>query len=303
MESRDPLTTEQVSQKTKDLDTYQVRDIIEVMNEEDQTVAQSVEQSLPEIEMAIERIVVAMKDGGKLYYIGAGTSGRLGVLDASECPPTFGVDSGLVTGLIAGGDAAIRSSIENAEDDKDAGRQDVAERVTSQDAVVGIAASGTTPYVLGGVEAANANGALTVGISCNNDTPLSEAAQFAIELLVGPEILTGSTRLKAGTAQKMVLNMISTTAMIKLGKVYGNLMVNMQATNQKLRERAIGIVRDAANVSDETARVMTDRANGDVRAAILMIKYQIGFEEAVSALNTANGHFRDAMHGVEGKHS
>lgn len=299
----DQLTTEKVSPKTKNLDKQPVGKIIEIMNNEDKTVAESVQDALPKIEAAIEKIVEVMKVGGKLYYIGAGTSGRLGILDASECPPTFGVDSDLVTGIIAGGESAIRSSIENAEDDEEAGRQDIAKSVTSQDAVVGIAASGATPYVLGAVAAANDMGVVTVGISCNDHTPLSQAVQYAIELLVGPEILTGSTRLKAGTAQKMVLNMISTTAMIKLGKVYGNLMVNMKATNQKLRNRAIEIVRNASDVSYETARGMTDQANGDARAAILMIKYQISLKEAVSALNHSNCHFREAMHVIERRQS
>lgn len=296
----DQLTTEKVSLKTKDLDTHQVGDIIKMMNDEDKTVANSVEDALPNIEIAIGKIVEVMKAGGKLYYIGAGTSGRLGILDASECPPTFGVDSDLVTGMIAGGETAIRSSIENAEDDEEAGRKDIAERITAQDAVVGIAASGATPYVIGAMGAANDRGAVTVGLSCNHHTPLSQAAQYAIEVPVGPEILTGSTRLKAGTAQKMVLNMISTTAMIKLGKVYGNLMVNMKATNQKLRRRAVGIVRNATGVNDESAKEMTDKANGDARIAILMIKYQISLEKATHALKTSNGHFREAMHVIEG---
>lgn len=291
--------TEQASANTPDLDTYAVRDIIGFMNEADKTVAQAVERALPQIEAAIENIVDAMKNGGKLYYIGAGTSGRLGILDASECPPTFGVDSDLVTGVIAGGEQAIQTSIEDAEDDQQAGRQDVAERVTSRDAVVGIAASGTTPYVLGAIEAANAIGAVTAGISCNQNTPLSDVAQSPIALLSGPEILAGSTRLKAGTAEKMVLNMISTTVMIKLGKVYGNLMVNLQATNKKLRKRAVDIVQQAADVDKERAQEVTDIAGGDVRAAILMIKYTIGYDQAIAALQEANGHFREAMHIVE----
>lgn len=297
----DGRLTEQTSERMEELDLYSVRDIIKRMNHEDKTVSSTVENALPQIETAIQNIVRTMKDGGKLFYIGAGTSGRLGVLDASECPPTFGVEYDLVNGLIAGGDAAIRFSIENAEDDEEDGKREINAKVTGQDVVVGIAASGATPYVLGAINAARQMGAVTVGISCNSDTPLSQAVQYPIELFVGPEILTGSTRLKAGTAQKMVLNMISTTAMMKLGKVYKNYMVNMRASNHKLRQRTIEIVEGAADVDRKTARDTTDRAKGDARAAILMIKYQITYEEAAVALTETNGHFREAMHAIEEK--
>lgn len=291
--------TEQIAARARDLDTYSISDITKLMNEADKTVAESVDDALPEIQVVIEEIVNVMEKGGKLYYIGAGSSGRMGILDASECPPTFGVDSDLVVGMIAGGDEAIRWSIEDAEDSQDAGREEIVKRVTSDDAVIGIAASGTTPYVLAGVKAANEIGAFTAGISCNEGTPLSQVAQCKIEVISGPEILAGSTRLKAGTAQKMVLNMISTTTMIKLGKAYGNMMVNMKATNHKLRERAVGIVKDATEVSEEKARETIDKANGDTRAAILMILYKVRFDEAFAALTEANEHFRDAMHLIE----
>lgn len=291
--------TETASSKTKDLDTYNVKNIIGLMNEEDKTVAESVEQALPQIQIAIEKIIGVMEKGGRLFYLGAGSSGRMGILDASECPPTFGVDSELVVGMIAGGDEAIRWAVENAEDDRDAGRKDVLRKMTSDDALVGIAASGTTPYVVAGVEAAYEMGAVTIGISCNEGTPLSNVAQVGIEIKTGPEVLAGSTRLKAGTAQKMVLNMISTTTMIKLGKVYGNRMVNMQATNQKLRERAVDIVRGVTEVDHEEARDMIDKANGDTRAAILMIMYEVDAEAAFTALTEASGHFRNAMHVIE----
>lgn len=291
--------TEQASDKTKNLDTYDVKEIIGLMNDEDKTVAEAVEQSLPQIQAVIEAIINVMEKGGNLYYIGAGSSGRMGILDASECPPTFGVDPELVVGMIAGGDEAIRWSVEDAEDDRGAGREDVLEVVTTDDAVVGIAASGTTPYVLAGIEAANEIGAVTAGISCNKGTPLSDTAQFGIEIKTGPEVLAGSTRLKAGTSQKMVLNMISTATMIKLGKAYGNMMVNMQATNHKLRERAVDIVQGATDVDHEKARDMIDQAAGDTRAAILMIMYGIDAETAFAALTQANGHFRNAMHMIE----
>lgn len=291
--------TEQVSQKTKDLDMHTIRDIIEIMNGEDETVAKAVQYSLPQIETAIENIVDVMKAGGRLFYIGAGTSGRIGVLDASECPPTFGVDSKLVTGIIAGGETALYTSVENVEDDENAGKQDVIKKVTSQDAVIGLAASGTTPYVLGATKAARDIGALTSGISCNQNTLLSQTVRNPIEVLVGPEILTGSTRLKAGTAQKMVLNMISTTVMIKLGKVYGNLMVNMQASNDKLRKRAIEIVAYATGEDYKTAKNTINKANGDVRASILMIQYSVDYQEAINALHSTKGHFRNAMNVIE----
>lgn len=293
------LTTEQVYQKSQDLDTRDVGEIIKLMNDEDETVARSVKRALPQIKLAIEKIVEVMKKGGKLYYIGAGTSGRLGILDASECPPTFGVDDDLVTGLIAGGEPALKHAIEDAEDDEEAGKQEVAEKLTSADAIVGIASSGSTPYVLGGMKAAKGIGAVTVGLSCNTDTPLSGMVTYPIEVPVGPEILAGSTRLKAGTAQKMVLNMISTTTMIKLGKVYGNLMVNVKATNQKLRRRVVEIVSRATGVDEERAKAFTNEAKGDARAAILMIRFQVDYQTAIQALEASNGHFRKALNRLE----
>ncbi|MCR8633002.1 N-acetylmuramic acid 6-phosphate etherase [Paenibacillus radicis (ex Xue et al. 2023)] len=289
------LITEQRNEKSVHLDQLSVRETVELMNQEDQTVALSVQTALPQISSAIEAIVQAVKTGGRIFYIGAGSSGRLGVLDASECPPTFGVDPGLVVGLIAGGEKAITRSIENAEDDYEAGRRELANKVTSKDAVVGIAASGSTQYVVGALQEANRIGALTVAISCNSNTLISAEAQYRIEVPVGPEIVTGSTRLKAGTATKMVLNMISTAVMIQLGKVYGNLMVNVQATNIKLKDRVVRIVREATGASEETACTIADQAKGDARAAILMIKYQISYEEARKELEEANDHFGHAF--------
>ncbi|WP_282937811.1 N-acetylmuramic acid 6-phosphate etherase [Paenibacillus sp. RC67] len=293
--------TEQRNAKSDHLDRLSVPEIIQLMNEEDRTVAYSVQQSLPQVTRAVEAIVEVMKRGGRLFYIGAGTSGRLGVLDASECPPTFGVDRTLVTGLIAGGEIAITTAIENAEDDEEAGAKEIEAQITASDAVVGIAASGHTPYVIGAIRRARELGALTAGVSCNTGAKLSQAAEYAIEVPVGPEIVTGSTRLKAGTATKMVLNMITTTAMIKLGKVYGNLMVNVQATNEKLRDRVVRIVSEAAKVDREVAAAFTQQAEGDARVAILMILFSIEKEQALEALTECSQHFGDAMKWLESR--
>lgn len=288
-------TTEQGLEQSKELDTYEVNAIIKLMNQEDKTVAYSVEKVLPDIEMVIYKVIDKMRSGGRLYYIGAGSSGRMGILDASECPPTFGVDANLVTGIIAGGDWAIRRAIEDAEDNKEAGKEDILHTITNKDVLIGITASGITPYVIGAIEAANEIGAVTAGISCNHHTLLSKAAQYPVEVQTGPEILTGSTRLKAGTAQKFVLNMITTTTMIKLGKVYGNQMVNMQATNEKLRIRASEIVQNITKVNEDKAEKALNEAKGDTQIAILMIMYEISSAEASAALNSANGHFRQAV--------
>jgi N-acetylmuramic acid 6-phosphate etherase len=269
------------------------------MNEEDQTVALSVNGALPQISDATEAVVEAMTRGGRLFYIGAGTSGRLGVLDASECPPTFGVEPELVNGIIAGGEIAIRSAVENAEDDEEAGVRAIADAARAGDVVVGITASGTAPYVIGAMREANRLGLLTIGISCNQDTQLSAVVKYPIEVPVGPEIITGSTRLKAGTAQKMVLNMISTTVMIQMGKVYGNLMVNVQATNKKLRDRTVRIIQEATGANEETARRVGMEAKGDARVAILMLMFNVSREKALDALVQVNDHFGNAVKQLE----
>lgn len=291
--------TEQRNDKSANLDKLSVAEIIQIMNEEDQSVAVSVQGALPEISAAISGIVEKMQGGGRLFYIGAGTSGRLGILDASECPPTFGVCRELVTGIIAGGETAIMTAVENAEDDADAGAKEIEAVITAADAVVGIAASGNTPYVIGAIRRAREIGALTASLSCNNGARLSEAAEYAIEVPVGPEIVTGSTRLKAGTATKMVLNMITTTAMIKLGKVYGNLMVNVQATNSKLRDRVVRIVQDATDTDYATAAAHAEQADGDARVAILMIRFGIGKARALEALQQSSDHFGNAVQWLE----
>lgn len=292
--SNSPIT-EQRNPKTSNLDKLSVLEIIRIMNEEDRKVSDAVSQALPEISVAIDAIVQVINKGGRLFYIGAGTSGRLGILDASECSPTFGVPESLVTGLIAGGDVAIKTSLENVEDDQQAGEKDIARVVTHKDAVVGLAASGRTPYVLGAIQEANRQEAVTVGISCNLNTPLSEHACYSIEIPVGPEVITGSTRMKAGTAQKMVLNMITSTTMVKLGKVYGNLMVNVQASNEKLRNRVVRIVTEATSVSESEAMRYSELAKGDARVAILMIKCSVSNETAQQALKQSGEHFGKAL--------
>ncbi|WP_253701318.1 N-acetylmuramic acid 6-phosphate etherase [Bacillus sp. FJAT-29814] len=295
-EGFDPmLLTEMRNKDSENLHQLSTLEIIRLMNQEDQKVALVVEQALPQIRDAIDVAVNALQQGGRLFYMGAGTSGRLGILDASECPPTFGVPHELVNGIIAGGEKAIRYAIEDAEDNQEAGKAAVDSLVTEKDVLIGIASSGRTPYVLGAINRANERGIPTVGISCNNGSELSELAKFPIEVPVGPEVVTGSTRLKAGTAQKMVLNMISTAAMIKLGKVYKNLMVNVQATNEKLRNRSLSIIQDITGVDEVTAKTMNDRANGNTRAAILMILFLVDYETALNALKQNNDHFPNAL--------
>lgn len=246
----------------------EVRELLDNINREDQTVPLAVAESIDAIEALVSAIVPRMQAGGRLFYIGAGTSGRLGIVDASECPPTFGVPHDLVIGLIAGGDSAIRKAVEFAEDNRSLGWQDLREyNITTNDTVIGIAASGTTPYVIGGVEEARAFGCLTGCITCNPGSPLANAAEMPIEVVVGPEFVTGSTRMKSGTAQKLVLNMISTSVMIKLGKVRGNRMVDMQLSNDKLVDRGTLMVKNALGVSYDKANELLLKF-GSVRSAI-----------------------------------
>jgi N-acetylmuramic acid 6-phosphate etherase len=250
------------------LERMSVQELLSNINKEDKTVPWAVEKAIPQIEQLVEQIVVRMKQGGRLFYIGAGTSGRLGVVDASECPPTFGVPFDLVIGIMAGGDQAIRKAVEYAEDDPEqAWKELAAYHVNELDTIVGIAASGRTPYVIGGLQAARAAGLLTGCIVCNDGSAVAAAAEFPVEVVVGPEFVTGSTRMKSGTAQKLVLNMVSTSVMIQLGRVKGNKMVDMQMTNHKLVERAIRMVREELGISAEDAKELLD-AHGSVRAAI-----------------------------------
>ncbi|MYL57624.1 N-acetylmuramic acid 6-phosphate etherase [Virgibacillus halodenitrificans] len=289
------LTTEMKNEKSNNLHEYSTKKILQLMNEEDKSVPLAVEHALPKIEEAIELMVSAISSGHRVLYFGAGTSGRLGVLDASECPPTFGVSENLFQGVIAGGDRALRHAIENAEDSEQSGEEDVANSVEVGDIVVGIAASGHTPYVIGAMKKANKMGVRTVGITCNKDTTLSELVDVSIELVVGSEIITGSTRLKAGTAQKLTLNMLSTATMIRTGKVYKNLMVNVQATNQKLRNRSIEIIKDIAEVDEETARIVNEKANGDLKVSILVLLLNLSIEEAKLKLEKNQGNIAKAL--------
>ncbi|UCS94204.1 N-acetylmuramic acid 6-phosphate etherase [Echinicola marina] len=262
------MRTTESSSNYDNLESMSVEELIANINREDQTVPQAVQKVLPEIGKLIEQIVTKMKEGGRLFYIGAGTSGRLGILDASECPPTYGVSHDMVIGIIAGGDTAIRKAVENAEDDPVQAWQDLkANGINELDTVIGIAASGTTPYVIGGVKAARESGLLTGCITCNAGSPLAEAVEYPVEVVVGPEFVTGSTRMKAGTAQKLVLNMISTTVMIKLGKVKGNKMVNMQLSNEKLVERGTRMVMEATGLEAEPAKERLLKF-GSVKAAL-----------------------------------
>jgi N-acetylmuramic acid 6-phosphate etherase len=260
-------TTEQAS-KYEHLEKMSVNELLTHINSEDKTVPLAVEKALPNIEVLIEQIIAKMKIGGRLFYIGAGTSGRLGVVDASECPPTFGVDFDTVIGIIAGGDTAIRKAVEFAEDDKDQAWKDLqAWKINENDVVIGIAASGTTPYVIGGLQKCNENNIITGSISCNAQSPLSQTAKYPIDVIVGPEFVTGSSRMKAGTAQKLVLNMISTSTMIALGKVKGNKMVDMQLSNDKLIDRGIRMIMDEIPVSYEIGAKLLQEY-GSVRKAV-----------------------------------
>ena len=260
-------TTEQ-SSKYEHLEKMSVHDLLTNINNEDKTVPLAVEKALPQIETLVSKIVAQMKNDGRLFYIGAGTSGRLGIVDASECPPTFGVPFDMVIGLIAGGDTAIRKAVEFAEDDANQAWKDLSEwNINENDVVIGIAASGTTPYVIGGLEKCNENNITTGCITCNQGSPLAQTAKFPIEVVVGPEFVTGSSRMKAGTAQKLVLNMISTVTMIQLGKVKGNKMVDMQLSNVKLIDRGVRMIMSEIPVSYDEAKKLLE-TYGSVRKAV-----------------------------------
>ena len=290
------LTTEQRYLESEGIDRLPTEGILAVMNAADAQIAGAVAREIPRIASAVDAIVAAIQAGGRLFYLGAGTSGRLGVLDASECPPTFQVPPDMVTGIIAGGPAALTKATEATEDDPAAGARDlVSAGFGKKDVLVGIAASGRTPYVLGAVAKAKEIGAVTCGISCNPDSPLSRAVDFPIEPVAGPEVIAGSTRMRAGTATKMVLNMVSTAAMIRLGYVYGNLMVNVQPTNGKLEDRARRIIQEAAGVSYERAAELLDHAGRSVRTAIVMEKKKIDRAEAERMLAAAGGRISEAL--------
>jgi N-acetylmuramic acid 6-phosphate etherase len=294
------LLTEQPNPESEGIDTRPTSEILRIINIEDGKVAAAVARELPSITLAVDAIVDAFERGGHLFYIGAGTSGRLGVLDAAECPPTFGVAPEMVRAIIAGGEAAMARATETTEDDPAIGLRDL-RRVgfSANDVLVGIAASGRTPYVLGAIADANQMGAVTIGISCTPDSELSRAVKIPIVLLVGPEIVAGSTRMKAGTATKMVLNMLTTASFIRLGHVFGNLMVNVQPKNAKLADRARRIIAHAAGVSQERAGELLAAAGNDVRVAIVMSRAGMDRTQAEQRLAAARGRISEALLGPD----
>ena len=282
-------TTEQINPNTTQIDRLPTLDALRVINSEDRKVAEAIEQVLPAIASAVEGIAERLQRGGRLFYTGTGTSGRLGVLDAAECPPTFGVSPDLVQGVIAGGYDACYKAVEASEDDREAGAKDLQARgFTANDCLVGIAASGRTPYTIGAVEYARRIGALTVCIVCNENSELAAAAEIAIEPIVGPEVIAGSTRLKSGTAQKLVLNMLSTMAMVRLGYVTGNRMTNLKTSNIKLRQRATGLVMAECDLDKAAAEAALEAAGWDLRVAIVMVKTNASREAAEDALRKSN---------------
>ncbi|MEU9418844.1 N-acetylmuramic acid 6-phosphate etherase [Streptomyces sp. NPDC048272] len=292
----DTLTTEAFRPELAEIDRLSTLEIARVMNAEDAGVPAAVATQLERIAAAVDAIAPRMARGGRLIYAGAGTAGRLGVLDAGECPPTFNTDPSQVIGLIAGGPSAMIKAVEGAEDSKELAAEDLtALALTADDTVIGISASGRTPYAIGAVEFARARGALTVGLSCNAGSVLAAAAEHGIEVVVGPELLTGSTRLKAGTAQKLVLNLVSTVTMIRLGKTYGNLMVDVRASNEKLRARSRRIVALATGASDAEIEAALSATDGEVKNAILVILGGVDGPTAAALLSTSRGHLRAAL--------
>ena len=294
------LATEAVSDRTADLDLMSVEELVAAMNAADAEVPVAVARASASIVAAATGISERLRRGGRLIYAGAGTAGRMGVIDASEIPPTFGAPPELVVGVMAGGDGALVTAVENAEDDADGGRAAMRGlHVGPLDAVVGISASGRTPYVLGALAQAREAGAFTVGLSCNDASAVGSAAEVGIEIVVGPEVLTGSTRLKSGTAQKMVLNMLSTIAMVRQGKVYGNLMVDLRATNAKLRARSVRTVMLATGADATAAAEALDKTGGWIKAAILLCETTLSPDDAVSLLAHHGGRLRDALLAAE----
>lgn len=290
------MLTEKPNPYSANIDQMATLDMLHLINAEDATVASAVRKALPEIAQAVNAITHNLQHGGRLIYVGAGTSGRLAVLDAVECVPTFGTDPGLVQAIVAGGTPALIQAVEGAEDDHNAGHARIVEySVNAQDVVTGIAASGRTPFVMGALKAASELGATTIAISCNRPAPMLEIAHIGIAVIVGPEVIAGSTRMKAGTAQKMILNMLSTASMIKLGKVYGNLMVDVKVTNQKLATRAQGIVAEVAGITADQAAELLAQTQQEVKPAIVMALLGVSLDEARRQLAAANGMLRQVI--------
>lgn len=290
------LMTESRNVSSEQIDTLSTSEILKVINQEDQKVALAVEQTLPAVTQVVDAVANAFQRGGRLIYVGAGTSGRLGILDASECPPTFGVEANLVIGLIAGGHQAILQAVENAEDNRELAVKDLQQlSLNSNDVLLGIAASGRTPYVLSAMEYGLSQGACVAALSCNSNSPMTALAQIAITPVVGPEVVTGSSRMKAGTAQKLVLNMITTAAMIKTGKVFGNLMVDVEATNAKLIQRQKNIVVEATGCHEQEAIDALSKCENHCKTAILMVLASINAENASESLQRHNGFIRHAL--------
>ncbi len=296
------LDTERRNPRTANIDTLSTLEMAKLINSEDHHCAEAVEAVLPQIAQSIDIIYEKIRAGGRLFYAGAGTSGRLGVLDAAECPPTYGVDPALVVGLIAGGPAAFLKAIEGAEDSADLGRQDLIDRqFTDKDALVGIAASGRTPYVIGAMDYARSVGAPVIALVCTHNSEMSHHADVTIDPVPGPEVVTGSSRMKSGTCQKLVLNMLSTCVMIKSGKVYGNLMVDVQATNQKLVRRAISIVCEATGETEEKAKAALDACGFSCKTAIVMLLLHLDAPAAKAALEKADGRIAQAIWNNKGE--
>lgn len=290
------LITETRNRNTMNLDIMSSFEIVKAMNDEDRNVPSAIEKALGRIASAVDEIVKTFKNGGRLFYIGAGTSGRLGVLDASECPPTFGVNHDMVIGIIAGGDSALRNPIEGAEDSFELCQKDLENyQFSENDILCGIAASGRTPYVIGGLRYARSIGAKTIAVACNIDSEIGREADIAIEVTPGPEVLTGSTRLKAGTCQKLILNMLTTASMVRMGKAYQNLMVDVVQSNEKLVSRARKIVMEATGCDMNTAVSTLEKAGGSCKLAIVMILTDSSEEEAAKLLEKAQGHVRDTL--------
>jgi N-acetylmuramic acid 6-phosphate etherase len=290
------MMTESRNPASMDLDEMSALQIVTVMNSEDRKVPEAIESQLPMIAEAIDLCAEGIGKGGRIIYVGAGTSGRLGIVDASECPPTFGVPSDMVIGLMAGGGEAMYKAVEGSEDSRELCVSDLKRlNLSSADTVIGLAASGRTPYVIGGLEYANEIGCNTVSIACNSNSAIGKVAKIKIEAIVGPEVLTGSTRLKSGTAQKLILNMITTGTMVRLGKCYQNLMVDLVQSNSKLKVRAQNIVIDATGVSREEAIEVLEKADGSVKTAIVMILADCTCAEAQNRLSKAEGHVRQAV--------